>query len=188
MPKHSYFSLFFYWHSKLAASALWGKEKYLLNIVWKHLWRRGVVVITTAQLHSTKPELRFCAGSNPAHGVSEIRDGEDLWQWSRLEIRLKKNFENFKKSGKNERTCQLTHVQNHGHANKIRRTYARDVRELSNTGKTNVPVSLENCKQLPHTSLLTIYKCGAFFYRCNTPPWVFFTFFKWYLNFNSFFN
>ena len=41
-------------------------------------WRRGVVVITTAQLHSTKPELRFCAGSNPACGVSEIRDGEDL--------------------------------------------------------------------------------------------------------------
>ena len=38
----------------------------------------GVVVITTAQLHSTKPELRFCAGSNPARGVLEIRDGEDL--------------------------------------------------------------------------------------------------------------
>ena len=32
----------------------------------------------TAQLHSTKPELRFCAASNPARGVSEIRDGEDL--------------------------------------------------------------------------------------------------------------
>ena len=44
--------------------------------------------MTTVQLHSTKPELRFCAGSNPARGVSEIRDGEDLWQWSRLEIRL----------------------------------------------------------------------------------------------------
>ena len=42
------------------------------------LWRRGVVVITTAQLHSTKPELRFCAGSNPDRGVLEIRDGEDL--------------------------------------------------------------------------------------------------------------
>ena len=39
------------------------------------------MVITTAQ-------LRLCAGSNPACGVSEIRDGEDLWQWSRLEIRL----------------------------------------------------------------------------------------------------
>ena len=52
------------------------------------MWRRGVVVITTAQLHSTKPELRFCAGSNPDRGVSEIRDGEDLWQWSLLEIRL----------------------------------------------------------------------------------------------------
>ena len=42
------------------------------------LWRRIVVVITTAQLHSTKPELRFCTGSNPARGMSEIRDGEDL--------------------------------------------------------------------------------------------------------------
>ena len=52
------------------------------------MWRCGVVVITTAQLHSTEPELRFCAGSNPACGISEIRDGEDLWQWSRLEIRL----------------------------------------------------------------------------------------------------
>ena len=46
------------------------------------------MVITTAQLHSTKSELRFCAGANPAHGLSEIRDGEDLWQWSRLKIRL----------------------------------------------------------------------------------------------------
>ena len=35
------------------------------------------VVIITAQLHSTKPELRFCAGSNSARGVSKIRDGED---------------------------------------------------------------------------------------------------------------
>ena len=52
------------------------------------LWRRGVVVITTAQLHLTKAELRFCAGSNSACGVSEIRDGEDLWQCSGLGIRV----------------------------------------------------------------------------------------------------
>ena len=52
-------------------------------------WRCGVVVITAAQLHSTKPELRFCTGSNPARGVSEIRNGEDCWQWSQLEIMLK---------------------------------------------------------------------------------------------------
>ena len=38
----------------------------------------SVVVVTTAQLHSTKPKLRFYAGSNPACGVSEICDGEDL--------------------------------------------------------------------------------------------------------------
>ena len=40
----------------------------------QYRWRRGVVVIATAQLHSTKPELRFSAGSSPARGVSEIRD------------------------------------------------------------------------------------------------------------------
>ena len=28
--------------------------------------------------HSTKLELRFCAGQNPAHGMSEIHDGEYL--------------------------------------------------------------------------------------------------------------
>ena len=37
----------------------------------------GAVVITSAQVHSTKPEL-FLAGSNPGSDVSEIRDGEDL--------------------------------------------------------------------------------------------------------------
>ena len=49
---------------------------------------RVVMVMTTAQLHSTKPELRLCASSNPAPVVSEIREGEDLWQWLRMEIRL----------------------------------------------------------------------------------------------------
>ena len=41
-------------------------------------WRNGVVVVTTAQLHSADSEIRFCADSNPACGVSEIRDGECL--------------------------------------------------------------------------------------------------------------
>ena len=40
--------------------------------------RCGVVVITTAQLHSIKPELRFCADLYPALGVSKNCDGEDL--------------------------------------------------------------------------------------------------------------
>ena len=42
------------------------------------LWRRGVVFNSTAQLHSNKSEVRFCADLNPARGVSEIRDGGDL--------------------------------------------------------------------------------------------------------------
>ena len=34
---------------------------------------RGVVVVNeTAQFHSTEPELRLCAGSNPVRGVLEI--------------------------------------------------------------------------------------------------------------------
>ena len=44
----------------------------------QNLWRCDVVAITTAQLHSTKPELRFCTDSNPARGVLEICDDEDL--------------------------------------------------------------------------------------------------------------
>lgn len=34
--------------------------------------RRDVVVVLTAQLHSTKPILSFSAGSNIARGLSEI--------------------------------------------------------------------------------------------------------------------
>ena len=42
------------------------------------VWRRDIVVITTAQLPSAKSDVRFCAGSNPARGVSEICNGENL--------------------------------------------------------------------------------------------------------------
>ena len=52
------------------------------------LWQYGVVVITIAHLHSTKPEFRFSADSNLAHSMLKICDGEDLWQWSWLQIRL----------------------------------------------------------------------------------------------------
>ena len=41
-------------------------------------WYGGVMAVTTAQLHLAKPELRFYTGSNPARGMSEIREGEDL--------------------------------------------------------------------------------------------------------------
>ena len=34
------------------------------------------MVTTTAELHSPKPELRFCASPNPAHDVLEIYNGE----------------------------------------------------------------------------------------------------------------
>ena len=66
----------------------------ILHFCWQshHVYQetlcRGVLGSTAAQLHSTKPELRFCEGSNPARGVSEIRDGEDLLQWFWLELRL----------------------------------------------------------------------------------------------------
>ena len=50
----------------------------LMNVAVETVFEKsGAVVITTAQLHSFKPEPRFCGGSNPACSVSEIRDGED---------------------------------------------------------------------------------------------------------------
>ena len=57
-----------------------------ISLKMEDVW--GVFFITTPQLHSSESGLRFCAGSNPARRVSEIHDGEDLWQWSRMEIRL----------------------------------------------------------------------------------------------------
>ena len=47
-------------------------------IILKQKWCHGIVVITTAQPYSTKPELRFCAGSKPDPAVLEIPNGEDL--------------------------------------------------------------------------------------------------------------
>ena len=38
----------------------------------------AVAITTNAQLHSTKSKFWFCAGSNQASDMSEIRDGEDL--------------------------------------------------------------------------------------------------------------
>ena len=64
------------------------KTLFRISEVFRRVLRCGIVVITTAQPHSTGPELRLCAGSNHACCVSEIRDGEDLWQWYWLEIRL----------------------------------------------------------------------------------------------------
>ena len=43
------------------------------------------MVITAAQLHSTKPELRFYAGQSPSRDVLEIHDGKDHWHLFRLE-------------------------------------------------------------------------------------------------------
>ena len=42
------------------------------------LWRRGVVFITTAQIHSANPEITFCVGSYPACRMSKIHNGENL--------------------------------------------------------------------------------------------------------------
>ena len=42
------------------------------------MWRRGVVVIISAQHTPTQFELRLSTSSNPARGVSEIRDSEDI--------------------------------------------------------------------------------------------------------------
>ena len=42
------------------------RKDHRLMMLW---WSRGEVVITTTELHSTKSEVSFSAGSNPARGV-----------------------------------------------------------------------------------------------------------------------
>ena len=54
------------------------KFKMPSNLLSQVMWGRGVVVITTTQLRSTNPELRFCTGSNSTRGESEIHNDEDL--------------------------------------------------------------------------------------------------------------
>ena len=61
-------NLFIAFEAKLLTNP--GKLYLAKGIARKH---RGQVVITVAQLHSTKAKLRFSAGSNPAGGVSEWR-------------------------------------------------------------------------------------------------------------------
>ena len=51
-----------------------------------------MVVITTAQFHQPSLNSGSAQVQNPARGLSEIRDGEDLWQWIRLNIRLNTFF------------------------------------------------------------------------------------------------
>ena len=43
-------------------------------LTWVNKGRHQHDNITTAQLHSSKPELRFCASSNPACGISRTMD------------------------------------------------------------------------------------------------------------------
>ena len=50
-------------------------------------WRRGVVVITTAQLHSTSLDSGSAQFKPCSRRVGDSR-WRDLRQWSRLEIRL----------------------------------------------------------------------------------------------------
>ena len=50
--------------------------------------RISVFRITTTQLHSTNPELKFCASSIPVHGMLDICDNKNLYEWSRLEKKL----------------------------------------------------------------------------------------------------
>ena len=64
-----------------------------------------VLVITTAQLHSIKPGLKFCAGSSPACGVSKICDIEDLCLRIVSDKMDNQKYENQAKSDKTKIIC-----------------------------------------------------------------------------------
>ena len=65
-------------------------EQGLVQSSLKPCWimRHRVVLVNTTVQHLRKIELRSRTGSNYAHGLSEIRDGENFWPCYRLKIRL----------------------------------------------------------------------------------------------------
>ena len=92
-PTTTSLSIYKYSHdrSEEKLSNPWGnKKKSWTHLPSSFLWSipEPWTIIGIAQLHSTKSELTFCPGWNLTRSMSEIRDGEDLWQWSQLEIRL----------------------------------------------------------------------------------------------------
>ena len=56
----------------------WSKFNYCKYLIELKDLHSGVMVITTAQLHLTKPELRFCPGSNPACGRLDSCNDKNL--------------------------------------------------------------------------------------------------------------
>ena len=124
------------------------------------------MVITTAQFHSTKPELRFCAGSNPAGGVSEIRDGEDLWQWSQLEIRL-------------NAFRQSTIPQNNSSSSSSSSSLSSSSSSLTSFSiqsaalvhsETKLRLNFTNwCYLLPPDMIMRMFNCGRFVQRLLLP-------------------
>ena len=74
--KSSVKDLFFYLFNQVGSFEDFQILTYQSN-PFKLLRRHGVVVINTARLHSAKPELKFCTGSNPVRYVLEIRNDED---------------------------------------------------------------------------------------------------------------
>ena len=115
-----------------------------------------------------KPELRFCADSNPVLGVSEIRDGEDLWQWSWLEIRLKA----FRRSTIPQKQFIIIIINSSSSASKV--TFSRPLvitivcHVFFNSFKQNSAYSLfENSLQqnvLSYTNQLQCEAIGCFFF------------------------
>ena len=60
----------------------WADERLTLsfwtNWDWGREGRFNVVVITTAYLHYTKPEIMLCAGSDASRRVGDLQWGESL--------------------------------------------------------------------------------------------------------------
>ena len=67
------------------------KNHILELIITSKKWS-GVMVTTTTYFIQQSVISGSAQAQNPACGVSEIRGGEDLWQWFRLEIRLNALF------------------------------------------------------------------------------------------------
>ena len=104
--------------------------------------------------YSIKPEPRFCADSNPARGVLEIHDGEDLWQWSQMEVRLNA----FRRSTiPQKQFIIIPHHHHHHHHHLFNNLLNKFIWHIDKASKCDGIISPSNIEQQPKILVTCVY-------------------------------
>ena len=74
LPSPAWYGLYYHF---LATQTM-----FIAYIKRRIFWCRGVEFLTVTKVQWTKPQVRFCAGSNPVLSVLEVCECENFWPWS----------------------------------------------------------------------------------------------------------